>query len=85
MTAETCDQMRARLATYVAARDNIVMGKQVASFGHGENHQAYAAPDLRTLNAMITGLKGEIACKCPGNGRANRVIHITPSDGSRRW
>lgn len=83
MTAPTCDQMRATLVTYLAARDNIAMGRQSVAVRNGDKSVQYGPANLARLDSLVAELRGRIARCCDGCARG--MIHITPSDGRDWW
>lgn len=77
MAAETCDEMRVRLAKYVAARDTALVGGTVASVRYGDKETRMAPGNSQRLDSIIGQLQDKITRRCDGCG--GRMRYITPS------
>ena len=78
MAAETCDEMRARLAKYLAARDTALVGGTVAGVRYSDKETRFAPGNIHRLDVAIGQLQDTIARRCDGCSRG-RMHYITPS------
>ena len=76
MSAE--DDIRARLANYLAAETAILTGAQEYVVGQGATARRLTRADLAEVRAAIASLKTELAQAVSVTTRARRVIYLRP-------
>lgn len=72
------DQLRERLAAYIAAEQKILGGHQSVQIGDGATARSYTRADLREVRAEIASLSAQITSAEAAQAGTRRVLYPRP-------